>query len=313
MPSRMAADVGGTNTRVALYDSDSGEFRALATFNNHDYPHFEDVIAAWMNTLAEPTPTEGCIAIAAVPQGDTISMTNMDWSFSRSAIASKFGFSHLRWINDFEANAFSLPHLSDSDREVIYPGDGYDSNKLAVIGPGTGLGGATIETLAQTSYARACEPGHMSVSPGNDLEMEIFKRLLQQYGNIHAELLVSGPGLLRLYKTLADISGRDSVAQSPVQVSQLALAQSDETAVLALNTFCAFFGSLAGDFALANGSYGGVFLAGGIIPTMIPFLTNSDFHKRFCQKGAMIENMARIPVYVITTAQPGLIGAAHAS
>ena len=153
----------------------------------------------------------------------------------------------------------------------------------------------------------------MSISPGNDLEMEIFKRLLQQHSHIYAELLISGPGLLRLYKTLADISGRASVAQSPAQVSQLALTQGDETAVLALNTFCAFFGSVAGDFALANGSYGGVFLAGGIIPTMIPFLTSSDFHRRFCEKGAMTENMASIPVYVITTAQPGLIGAAHAS
>jgi len=309
----MAADVGGTTTRVALFDTDSGEFRALATFNNRDYPHFEDVIAAWMNTLAEPAPTQGCIAIAAVPQGDTISMTNMDWSFSRSAIANKFGFSHLRWINDFEANAFSLPHLSDSDREIIYPGYGYDNSKLVVIGPGTGLGGATIETFAQISYARACEPGHMSISPSNELEMEIFRRLFQQHKHIHAELLVSGPGLLRLYKTVADISGRDAVAQSPAQVSQLALAQGEETAVLALNTFCAFFGSVAGDFALANGSYGGVFLAGGIIPTMIPFLIGSDFHKRFCEKGAMIKNMASIPVHVITTAQPGLIGAAHAS
>ena len=313
MPSRMAADVGGTNTRVALFDTDSGEFRALATFKNRDYPHFQDVIAAWMNTLAEPAPTEGCIAIAAVPQGDTISMTNMDWSFSCSAIANKFGFKHLRWINDFEANAFSLPHLSDSDREVIYPGHGSDGSKLAVIGPGTGLGGGTIETYAQTSYASACEPGHTSLSPSNELEMEIFKRLLQQHSHVHAELLVSGPGLLRLYKTLADISGKNRVAQSPAQVSQMALNQGEETAVLALKTFCALFGSVAGDFALANGSYGGIFLAGGIIPTMIPFLTASDFHKRFCQKGAMIEIMAKIPVYVITTAQPGLIGAAHAT
>jgi glucokinase len=237
----------------------------------------------------------------------------MDWSFSRSAIANQFGFKHLHWINDFEANAFSLPHLGENDREVIHPGHGSDGSKLAVIGPGTGLGGATIETFAQTSYARACEPGHMGLTPGNELEMEIFKRLFQQHSNIHAELLVSGPGLLKLYKTLADINGRDSVAQSPAQVSQLALAQGEETAILALKTFCAFLGSVAGDFALANGSYGGMFLAGGIIPTMIPFLTASDFHTRFCEKGAMIENMARIPVYVITTAQPGLIGAAHAS
>ena len=313
MPTRMAADVGGTNTRIALVDSDTKELRALSTYTNRDYAHVADVIAAWMGTLTEPRPTEGCIAIAAVPQGDHISMTNMDWSFSRSAIEETFNFAQLSWINDFEANAFSLPHLTEGDRDVIFPGKPEDSSKLVVIGPGTGLGGATIETFGQVSYARACEPGHMSLSPGNDLELEIFKTLMQRYSYVHAELLVSGPGLLRLYETLAKITGRVAQAQSPAAVSRLAMDHSDETAVLALNTFADLLGSIAGDFALANGSYGGVYLAGGIVPTMIPFLQRSNFHQRFCDKGALDINLRSVPIYVITTAQPGLIGAAHAT
>ena len=313
MPTRMAADVGGTNTRIALFDSDTKELRALSTYTNRDYAHFADVITAWMDTLTEARPIDGCIAIAAVPQGDLISMTNMDWSFSRSAIAEKFNFSHLSWINDFEANAFSLPHLTERDRAVIYPGNPEDSSRLVVIGPGTGLGGATIETFGPTSYARACEPGHMSISPGNELELAIFKVLLQRYSHVHAELLVSGPGLLRLYETLAKITGKKAQAQSPATVSELAMDQSDETAVLALNTFAGLLGSIAGDFALANGSYGGVYLAGGIVPTMVPFLQRSDFHQRFCDKGALANNLRTVPIYVITTAQPGLIGAAHAT
>jgi glucokinase len=313
MPTRMAADVGGTNTRIALFDTNTKELRALSTYKNRDYEHFADVIAAWMDTLAEPHPKEGCIAIAAVPQRDQISMTNMDWSFSRSEIAEKFKFANLSWINDFEANAFSLPHLTERDKAVIYPGNPEDSSRLVVIGPGTGLGGATIETFGQISYARACEPGQMGISPGNDLEIEIFRILLQRYSLVHGELLISGPGLLRLYETLAKITGREAEAGSPAAVSQLAMERGDETAVLALNTFAALLGSIAGDFVLANGSYGGVFLAGGIVPTMIPFLQNSDFHQRFCNKGPMSNVLHNVPVYVITTAQPGLIGAAHAS
>jgi glucokinase len=313
MPTRMAADVGGTNTRIALFDTHTKELRALSTYKNRDYVHFADVISAWMDTLAEPRPTEGCIAIAAVPQGDHISMTNMDWSFSRSAIAETFKFAHLSWLNDFEANAFSLPHLTQDDRAVIFAGEPEDSSRLVVIGPGTGLGGATIETFGQTSYARACEPGHMSLSPANDLELEIFKTLMQRYSHVHAELLVSGPGLLRLYETLAKITGKDAQVQSPAAVSQLAMDQSDETAVLALNTFAGLLGSIAGDFALSNGSYGGVYLAGGIVPTMIPFLKRSSFHQRFCDKGALDINLRTVPIYVITTAHPGLIGAAHST
>ena len=313
MSTRMAADVGGTNTRIALFDSQTKALRALSTYTNRDYASFADVITAWMETLTEPRPTEGCIAIAAVPRGDHISMTNMDWSFSRSAIQETFNFAHLSWINDFEANAFSLPHLTECDREVMIAGEPEDSSRLVVIGPGTGLGGATIETFGQTSYARACEPGHMSLSPANDLELEIFKTLMQRYSHVHAELLVSGPGLLRLYETLAKITGKDAQIHSPAAVSQLAMDQSDETAVLALNTFAGLLGSIAGDFALANGSYGGVYLAGGIVPTMIPFLQRSNFHQRFCDKGALDINLRTVPIYVITTAHPGLIGAAHST
>ena len=149
--------------------------------------------------------------------------------------------------------------------------------------------------------------------PGNDLEIEIFRILLQRYSLVHGELLVSGPGLLRLYETLANITGRKAAAGSPAAVSQLAMERGDETAVLALNTFAGLLGSIAGDFVLANGSYGGVFLAGGIVPTMIPFLQRSNFHQRFCDKGALDINLRSVPIYVITTAQPGLIGAAHAT
>ena len=312
MSTRLAADVGGTNTRMALYDSSSNEFRALATFTNRDYKNFEDVVAQWLGDLKEQAPVQACIAIAAIPSDDKISMTNMDWSFSCKDIAARFGFTDFRWINDFEGNALALPYLTEADSDTIQAGVGSDRGKFAILGPGTGLGGATVETIAQTSHVCACEPGYTSLAPANDLEMEIVRNLLGRYTQVYAELLVSGPGLLRLYKTLNDITDSSCNAATPAQVSLLALSREDETAVLALNTFCALLGSVAGDFCLSTGSYGGLYLAGGIVPTMVPFLRESEFQQRFCDKGAMSGHLKRIPVYAITTAHPGLIGAAHA-
>ena len=98
---------------------------------------------------------------------------------------------------------------------------------------------------------------------------------------------------------------------TPSEITIAALAGSDEHCVLALETFCALLGSLCGDFVLSNGAYGGLYLAGGIVPGMIDFLDNSEFHSRFCEKGGMYSRLAKIPVYVITQEQPGLIGAAH--
>lgn len=314
MTIRLAADVGGTNTRIALFDARENVFRKQASFLNCDYTGLEDVIANWLDNLGEEAPTLACIAIAAIPSGDKISMTNLNWSFSCKAIAKKFGFKRFRWINDFEANAFSLPHLTVDNTKAIHAGSKArpGRSKLAVIGPGTGLGGATLETLAQTPHACPCEPGHMSLAPANDLEIEILRILLGRYTQVNAELLVSGPGLLRLYKILEEITGHTGGAETPADVSHLALEGSDATAVLALNTFCALLGSVAGDFSLASGAYGGLFLAGGIVPTMIPYLRASDFHQRFCDKGALEQHLRDIPIYAITGVQPGLIGAAHA-
>lgn len=310
-PTRLVADVGGTNTRLALYDPADGALRSVTSFVNREYRRFEDVIAQWLESLPYEAPADGCIAVAAPPDGDRVNMVNMDWAFSGSELRQRFGFDRMRLINDFEANAHALLHLGPADRETLHPG-GHGDGILATVGPGTGLGGATVDNSAGVVLVRACEPGHMGLSAGTELELELFRRLLPEYGNVYAELLVSGPGLLRLYRGLGEVLGRPAGADSPALVARRGQQGEEELAALALKTFCALLGSACGDFLLANGAYGGLFLAGGIIPRMLPFLRDSDFHGRLCAKGAMGERLARVPVHAITTAQPGLIGAAHA-
>ena len=309
----MVADVGGTNTRLALFDPSKNEFRHTQNYTNRDFESFAAVIAAWRNSLPEAFPRQACLAVAALPQGDMISMFNMSWSFSMQETARQFGFKKVRWMNDFAANACSLPHLASDEVELLYgkhSGSVVD-RKLAVIGPGTGLGGATMGSERTIADCCACEPGHMSLSPSNSIEIEIFKLLLQQHSHIYAELLLSGPGLLRLYQTLAIISDSAATAIGPAQVTEGALTQSDPLAVRALNIFCALLGSTAGDFVLANGAYGGIYLAGGIVPRILALLKVSDFYQRFCDKGGMSTQMTSIPVFAILHPHPGLLGAAR--
>jgi len=310
---RLVADVGGTNTRIALYDPDVNEFRALQIFANREHDNFEHVIHSWLADLAEPTPQEACIAIAAPPSDDLVSMINMDWSFSSSQLAADFGFSSFRWINDFSAIANSIPFLGENDRYTLHAGDLRSRGKMAAVGPGTGLGGATIEDLAGKFHAGACEPGQMGLSPGSELELDLFQILSSRYDNIYAELLVSGPGLQRLYEGVCELRGASPVASTPAEISVAALAGKDSASECALQLFMALLGSICGDFVLANGAYGGLYLAGGILPGLTTQLGASDFLQRFSNKGAMQEHLAKVPVYVITTGQPGLIGAAHAT
>lgn len=310
--ARLVADVGGTNTRIALFDPARAEFRALSIYINHEYVQLEDIIAQWLGALAEPAPDVCCIAVAAPPSADRVVMSNMDWSFSCTELATRFGFRQLRRLNDFEANAYALPHLTSSDLRQLYPGQGEHTGRLATVGPGTGLGGAFLEWFDGTPHSFACEPGHMGLTPGTELELDIFRLLLPRHGHIYAELLVSGPGLARLHQALGEIRGEQAATLTPVDISHRALAGEDSLCILALETFCALLGSICGDFLLANGSYGGLYLAGGIVPGITTFLGNSTFHQRLAEQGAMRDTLAGVPVYIITTGQPGLIGAAHA-
>jgi glucokinase len=310
--TRLVADVGGTNTRLALFDPDADELRAVRTYENRDHARFEDIIARWLQSLDEPAPTTCCIAVAAPPAGDRVTMVNINWSFSCRNLARRFGFTRLGWINDFQAIAYALPYLGSADRQLLHAGRKEAQGVLATMGPGTGLGGATLEIVAGIPLARACEPGHMGLAAATALELEIARLLLPHQGEIHAELLVSGPGLQRLYLSLAQIRGETVDQLAPAEISSRALQGQEQLCVLALNTFCALLGSVCGDFVLAGGAYGGLFLAGGIIPRMIPFLRASSFAERFREKGSMGDHLAGVPLYAITTAQPGLIGAAHA-
>jgi glucokinase len=309
----VVADIGGTNTRIALFDPACSMFRALSSYVNRDHGRLEDIFDQWLVTLAEPAPDRCCMAVAAPPSGDRVDMINIDWSFSCSALANRFGFSQWRRINDFQANAYALPHLTETERVSLHAGQTGQEGRLATLGPGTGLGGAILDRDGDTTLSHACEPGHMGLSPGTALEVELFRLLLTRHNNVHTELLVSGPGLRRLYLALGELNDEPTGEWTPADISRRAVAGQDPLCTLALDSFCALLGSACGDFLLANGAYGGLYLAGGIIPRMIPYLGTSSFHQRLVSKGAMAEHLQQVPVFAITARHPGLIGAAHAA
>jgi glucokinase len=310
--NRLVADIGGTNSRLALYDPAANELRSLHSFTNRDYGRFEDILDEWLQGLPETRPASACLAIAAPPFGDQVKMLNIDWSFSLGELARRFGFYRIRGINDFEGNAYALPHLGGRDLVTLRAGEPGDNATLATVGPGTGLGGATLRPGGGRPTASASEPGHMGLAPATPLELALFEYLQPRYGEVYAELLVSGPGLRRLYDALAAIRGEEASALSPEDISARAQSGQCELCSLALNTFCALLGSVCGDFVLANGAYGGLYLAGGFLPGMIGFLEASPFASRFSTKGKMAPHLGRVPLHVITCATLGLRGAAHA-
>lgn len=310
--NRLVADVGGTNSRLALWDAAENTLRARQDYLNEDFTSFEQVLAAWIDGLNEPSPAQACIAIAAPPFDDQVTMPNIGWSFSISEVSTRFHLDQMRVINDFESNAYSLLHLSAEDITTLHQGKTGNSGKLAAVGPGTGLGGASVGLVAGQPTASACEPGHMSLAPATPLEMDLFSLLMKSHPVIYAELLLSGRGLPRLHQAMAEIMGESAQTLSAPEISRRALADECPLASQTMQTFCALLGSLCGDFVLAQGAYGGLYLCGGILPRILPLLASSSFLSRFSAKGEMQDYMVAVPIHVITSGRAGLIGAAHA-
>jgi glucokinase len=311
--TKLVAEIGGTNTRLALFDPDRHALRARRPYINEQYASLEDIIDTWLKDLGEAPPLECCLAVAAPPPfDDQVAMLNIDWRFSLSALVERFGFHRVSCINDFEGNAYALPHLGAGDVTTLQPGACPPASKLATLGPGTGLGGSTLDTRGPAPIACASEPGHMGLAPATALELALFQYLQPRHGEVYAELLLSGPGLRRLCQSLAAVRGEDLPHLTPQDISARALAGECGLCVDTLHIFCALLGSVCGDFVLANGAYGGLYVAGGIIPAMVDFLRASAFAERFREKGKMGDRLARVPLHVITSHDTGLIGAAHA-
>lgn len=308
---RLVADVGGTNTRVALSVDPDRRLMSVRSYQNRDFPGLEAVLARWLDEFSDARPQEACIAVAAPPEGDTATMSNCNWSFSGSGLAARFGWERVGLINDFQANAFALPRLEPGDCHQIHPGSSHYP-RLATLGPGTGLGGSVLDTSAAPHRAVACEPGHMTLAPQGELELELWRVLMRQHRRIYTELLLSGPGLPRLYQALALVQDLPAESLSGEAITAQALAGTDPLCAATLRQFCALLGSASADFVLASGAFGGLFLAGGIVPRFPEFLQQSEFHLRFTDRGPMHRHLTRMPVRVITHSQPGLLGAAHA-
>ena len=155
------------------------------------------------------------------------------------------------------------------------------------------------------------EGGLACFAPGDPIEDEILRILRQRYSRVSIERLICGPGLLNMHRALAEIDGRETHIDDPAQITEEALADPRSHCGATLARFCAILGAVAGDVALTMGSRGGVYIAGGIAPRILPFLKASPFRERFERKGRFQDYMADIPTWVITHKHAALLGAAR--
>ncbi|CAG9001497.1 MAG: Glucokinase [Candidatus Celerinatantimonas neptuna] len=305
----LIADVGGTNIRLALVDIHTGEINHIQKYLCAHFPGIEEAILHYLSTV-ECHIKDACIAIACPTDHDLISMTNHSWSFSQSDTKKCLNLNNFWVINDFTANAMSLPTLKDNQKIQIGGKSAVVGAPVSIYGPGTGLGVAHLVIVNGRYIPLSTEGGHVDFAPASELENEILSFLRGRFGHVSSERVLSGPGLVNIYQALCHINQHVVNEEfQPKDITHFGLTGTHPVCEQTLSVFCQIMGSFGGNLALTLGAFGGVYIAGGVIGNFLDYFLVSDFRRRFEEKGRFDGYCSQIPVYLITAKQPGLQGA----
>jgi glucokinase len=313
----VSIDIGGTHARFALAEVAGGRVVSLGepvTMKTAEHASFQTAWEAFDAMIDQPIPKAVSIAIAGPINAEVIKFTNNPWIIRPALIPEKLGVEVYTLVNDFEAVGHAVAqadeqhfaHLSGPDQPFNLTGT------ISIIGPGTGLGVSHILRRDGDYYVQPTEAGHIDFAPLDSIEDAILARLRKRHRRVSVERVVSGPGLVEIYETLAGIEGRAIQPLDDKALWALGTSGEDSLAAAAVDRFCLSLGSVAGDIALAQGGFAGVVIAGGLGLRIKDTLLRSGFAERFRAKGRFEGLMAGLPVKLITHPQPGLFGAAAA-
>ena len=302
----MLGDIGATNARFALLTN--GTLGPVKSFDVANFGRFIDAAAVFLKDhCAEIDVGEAILAVAGPIEEQRCVLTNCSWSIDARELRDAFGF-QARIVNDFEAVAFSLPSLTASDVVKIGGREPQPDAPMAVLGPGTGLGVACLIPGGGKPTVIASEGGHATLAGTTDREDAIIKQLRGRFGHVSAERLVSGNGLENIYQAIVALDGAALAPLSATEITTSALRGDNKAAHEALEKFCAFLGSFAGNVVLTFGARGGAYIAGGISPRIVDFLAKSTFRSRFEAKGRFRSYLEAVPCYIIIHPATAFVG-----
>lgn len=316
----LAGDVGGTKTNLGLFLE--GKKRpvpkVIETFSSQNAPDLEHIIRQFLEIHPEPV-TQACFGVAGPVLNGKSKTTNLPWNVSEHRIKKQFDFNHVKLVNDLAATAMALPLLQKDELFPLNQADPLKEQNIALIAPGTGLGKAMLIYQNNRYLSVPSEGGHADFAPNNEAEMALWRYLHQHYGHVSIERVVSGSGLVNIYKWLKD-SGRfvepDWLKQKlkemdpAMAITEAAFAGKAPFCDEALNMFVSIFGAVAGNLALTGMTTGGVYLGGGIPPKILSKLKEGTFMEAFTNKGRFKGVLEKISVKVVMNDKAALVGAA---
>lgn len=308
----LVADIGGTNARFALYEASvdpADKPLAWARLKTADHPGPAACTRTFLERHWKGPIARAALAIAAPIAGDEVALTNANWRFSIAKLREELAIASLEVINDFAALAHALPLLGEDDRIPLGPDrPGAPGSAMLVIGPGTGLGAAAVIPHEQRGWAVAAgEGGHTTAAARNDREAAVLRAMRGSGRHVSYERVASGPGLVELAQTLAELEGAAPPPDSPAGVVAAA-RKGDAICREAVALFQDVLATFTGDMALAVGARGGIYLGGGVLTHLDGLFDAEAFRNRLEDKGRFRDYLKEIPLWRLRRADAAFLG-----
>jgi glucokinase len=316
----LAGDIGGTKTNLGLFNQGAERpvMQVMASYPSQEASFLEEIVGEFLAHYPARV-SAACFGIAGPVTKGMVKTTNLSWIVSESGLTQHFGWDHVKLVNDLAATARSIPALDNSEICDLNPGRSDPEGTVGVVAPGTGLGMALLVFVNGEPHPLASEGGHVEFGPRDTREIELLEHLFSKMTRVSAERLVSGPGLFTIYSWLKEYHRHTEPkwllelfdSRDPSQVvSEVAIEEKEPLCVESLDIFTSILGSTAGNLALTAMTTGGIYLAGGIAPKILPKLVDGGFMKAFKAKGRFEEFLAEVPVRVVLNDKAALLGAA---
>jgi glucokinase len=319
----LAGDVGGTKTRLALFSIEEGPHKPTGetTYPSSRYASLE-VIAKEFLAKSKKSVELAIFGVAGPVVSGQATVTNLPWRIDEDLLSQSLGIQSVHLLNDLEAIAYAIPFLTTADVNTLNEGRPDPEGSIAIVAPGTGLGEAYLTWDGHHYRAFASEGGHTDFAPVNDLQIGLLRYLQERGMHVSYERVCSGKGVPNIYDYLRD---KDYAAE-PVWLSDKLAVAEDRTPVIfnaaldlekpcelcwsTLKIFVSILGAEAGNFALKILADGGVYLAGGIPPRILPALTQGQFMAAFLNKGRLSTILDKMPIHVIVNPNVAILGSA---
>jgi glucokinase len=306
----IAGDIGGTHTRLALFDPGAAGPVALEVYSSREHDGLEAMIRAFLDT--HPAHVErACFGVAGPVQDGHVKTTNLAWPVNARHVAEALGIERVGLVNDLFANAYGIAALGPDDIATLREGDPSMGGNAAVISAGTGLGEAGLFWDRRHYHVFASEGGHTDFAPRDDEEAALRAHLARNHAHVSYERVCSGMGLVAIHDFLCAKDGVGVGRTDASAITKAALDGSDAVSVRALDMMVRIYGAEAGNLALKLLATGGIYVGGGIAPRILGKLQEGSFLEALDDKGRFSQLLARIPVHVILNDRTALLGAAR--